>query len=187
MPALTSSIVVTHLSGVDEPHLPLTIRGRASGLVGWLLTTLKLSPDVEFVLGDTEVSIRAAGLQGVTRSIVPLTQVASTLSGYHKPLWALAVAAVALFQAAGSLRGSAGAMLAYLVVAGGALAWYALKQTAVLTVETTGGAGYGLAFSRSVIEGVRVDLDTAERMAARLNRQVVAATLRERAALRLVA
>lgn len=189
MALLRSTVVVTEYAG-DDPHdlrTPLMVRGRAGGLVGWLLTKLGLSPDVELLLSETDVSIRTAGLRGITRNVVPLTQVASTWSAYAKPWWALLIAAVAAWWGVTGLGSDFFAAFFFLVVAAGAAAYYYLSKTTVLMVETTGGSQYGLSFKRSVIEGVGIDMATAERMAARLNRQVLAATLRERTPMRIVA
>lgn len=173
---MIAPLALTSLSGTSRAtaHEPLRIRGRASGVVGWIFTKLSLSDEVSLELHPQEVRMTLGSLQGVVNACIPLTQISSTTCGYIKPIWLVVVCVV--FGLAGGLTNT----LLLLLIAAAAAGWYVLNKSLTISIETTGGAVYGISVKRSVIEGVKLDLDDAVFVIERLNDAVVNATARQR-------
>jgi hypothetical protein len=178
-------LTLTMLSGTSRAtaEQPLRIRGRAAGLVGWIFTKLGLSDAVSLELHPQELRLTLGSLRGVVNASIPLSQIANTRCGYVKPIWMLVVGSVFGFIAVGAMlaRSGFGEVLLFLLLAAGSLAWYVLNKSLIISVETTGGAEYGVSVKRSVIEGVRLELDDALFVIERLNLAVVSAAARQRA------
>ncbi len=178
-------LALTFISGASstQSDQPLRIRGRAAGLVGWIFTKLRLSDDIALELHPQDIRLTLGSLKGVVNASIPLSQVSSTACAYAKPIWVLVLGGWLLFGAFAELTGRFGSFtegLALAVLAAAAFAWYALNKTLRITIETTGGAVYGLAVKRSVIEGVKLDMEDAVFVIQRLNAAVVGASARQR-------
>jgi len=178
-------LALTSLSGTSRSKgdQPLRIRGRAAGLVGWIFTKLRLSDEIALELHPQEIRMTLGSLKGVVNASIPLSQVSSTACAYAKPIWALVLAGFLLFSASAELLGRFGSVtegLALVVLAVAAAAWYALNKTLRITIETTGGSVYGVSVKRSVIEGLKLELDDATYVIERLNEAVVSASARQR-------
>lgn len=184
--AITPTVVVTryHVEPAHDARKPIEIVGRASGIIGWLLTTLRLSDEMCLTVTSTDVAFKRASLKGELQDLVPLVHVASTTYGYAKPLWLLVLGAVALIMGVRNFGDSNMTAFVYLVVAAASLIRYFLQQTTLIQVETTGGGRLALSFKRSVIENVNIDLAAAQRIAGRLNHAVLAANGTHRPAVR---
>jgi len=137
-------------------------------------TTLASSP--------TSVRFRTASLFGEEEIAMAASAVSSTSSGYAKPIGSLIFAMIcgvlaiwSLFT--GSLVAGSGAGLVggvvFVFLALYSLVRYVLDKRIRLSVETNGGRLFGLAFKRSVLEGVPVDIDRARAAMALLNRNVL--------------
>lgn len=153
----------------------LEISGRATGIIGWLLTTTKLGQETTLTIADDALTFTASRLAGEVREYCPFDRIASTHCAYSKPLWALATG---LFFALGALyslfdRSSEGFFAALLFsLIGFAVYWH--QERIVFGIETTGGRFLALAFKPSLIENVRADLDQARRAFDLLNADLAA-------------
>src|ERR1035437_3563240 len=67
-----TTIVLTRFRINEDPaaRTAVEIAGRVSGIVSWILTLLQLSPEIEFVVTDSEVMMRWASLSGVQHTYV---------------------------------------------------------------------------------------------------------------------
>ncbi len=162
----------------DAPGSPALVEivGRASGLTGWVLGLSKVGTETSFVVTERNVVFRSRRLGGESHHVVPLSAVSSTQCGYAKPVWALVLGtlsvafgfigllAVLVRAAAGSYRvpnalsADVLAVLLYLLAGGALLAWFAFRRTLVIRVESSGGLVPSLAFKRSIVENVTIDL-----------------------------
>lgn len=177
-----------HIDESPTTQLPVDISGRASGVISWILGLLRIEPDVDLRVTDTEILIRTVSLGGVRQFYVPLGSVSSTVCGYQRSIWAFSFAvyfsvtfvlnvlgvvfAADTGNAAGMYMGSAFGSLIFAAVA--AIMFFLSKRIAVF-VETTGGIYPGLIFKRSVIENVSVDLPEALRAISVVNTRVLSA------------
>lgn len=164
----------------------IEIRGRASGILSWILTLIRLQDDQEFLLTDTDVSVRWASLSGFQHEYVPLGKVHGTLCGYQRSIWALIFTLlfaigfvfyllVGLFetnrQDVGADMGMAFGML---VLAAIGAAFYFFSKRIILLVHN-GHKYLGVAFKRSLIENVSVDLPEALHAVEVINARVLEA------------
>jgi uncharacterized membrane protein YgcG len=173
-----TSIVLNRFRVTEDPSAKTVVElgGRASGIISWVMTLLRLEPKTEFVVTESEVSIRAASLSGTRVEYIPLEDVRGTICGYYRSLPALVVAV--LFGLGFILAGLAGffetnredagsemqAAFACLVVAAVALLIYFLSKRISIIIDN--GNYYGVIFKRSVVENVSVDLPQALRAIA---------------------
>jgi hypothetical protein len=170
----------------------IRIIGRPAGLVGWLLTVLRLSEDTTLEVTRERILSRSASLRGQVHDLVPLPSVASTNCGYVKPLWCLFVAGaiflLGIMSTLGSLGnlfgrggvaeafgGVAGALVGAAILGGIFLVIYWLQRKLCLSVRTRGGNDIGVVFKPSVIENVSIDLNRALQAISLINRKVLEA------------
>lgn len=152
------------------------IVGRASGITAWLLTVMGFDAETSLRVTGEEVSCRSASLFGQTYQVVPLPSVSSTHCGYSKPIGYLIIGGIFLIGgilSGVSRGGSGGIILTGLVIGGICLAAYYLSKKIVISLETRGGMVLGLAFKRSVIENVSVDIEQALKVIGIVNQKVI--------------
>ena len=147
----------------------IRIVGRQSGLMGWILSLMRLDPVTELVVTERDITFTSSSLFGRCTEVVPLTSVASAGSGIKKPMHFLLLALVFFLALAGyGLFGSDSAVvwvIAGLVVGGVFKLAYALGKRFALSVTTTGATSFGIAFKRGAIDGTALDPDLADRAA----------------------
>jgi len=175
--------VLTRFVVNEDPaaEVGVQIAGRASGIVSWVLTLLKLNPEVELSVSHSEASIRTASLSGTAHIYVPLSQVTATVCGYHRSL--LALGFTILFGVGfvlnlltgffGQNNSDLTQAFGFLIFAGIAALVYYLSKKIGISLETM--EPHRVVFKRSVIENVSVDLPQALRAIAVINARVLAA------------
>jgi hypothetical protein len=156
----------------------IDIDGRSSGLIAWCLTVLGFDDVNSLRVTATELTIRTSSLFGQLHNVVPLTSISFTRCGYSKPIGYLIVGVLlilmGLWQAITERGGGAGAIVVLLIGAGLVVAYWLLKKMAIV-IETCGGTFMGLAFKRSVIENVSVDINKALEAIRLINKKVLEA------------
>lgn len=85
-----------HLDEDPTAKVAVEISGRISGFVAWVLTLLRLEPEFELSVTDSEFTIRSASLSGTQFTYVPLGKVTATVCGYQRSIWAFAFAFISL-------------------------------------------------------------------------------------------
>jgi len=153
---------------IDANQNFVSITGRKSGLVAWLLSLLKIDPSTTINVGLDRVEFTSASLAGTASRLIPLQGVCSTYYGYHKP-WKQAVSIFMLFAFFGfsvakivAERGSPsdGGMSFVVTIAAGfviALVYYFLNRTLTLGFVEHSGVVSGIVFKRSVIENLDIN------------------------------
>lgn len=143
----------------DPPTGRVYIVGRQPGLVGWMLSVMGVDAQTELNINPTEVSFRQASMFGETITSCPISRVASISAGYAKPVEYLILAALTMIT-----------VIIPLVL----LVLFFLEKRVFISVETTGGHVFSIAFKRSIIEGVAVDQERAKEVVAILQRSILA-------------
>ena len=168
------------VSSTAHNGLYVEIVGRPEGLLGWLLTTIGLDAQVSYSITDTDVTIESAGLQGNSREITPISNIASASVGYMKSFWTLifGILAVVYGLYSGLLKDSSVMLGLGLLVGGILLVRYWLSNRLHIAVITNGGSVLGLRFKRSVIEGVAVDFEKCAAVIDTLQSLMLAAQAR---------
>ena len=156
----------------------IDIDGRSSGLIAWCLTVLGFKDINNLRVTNTDLTIKTSSLFGQIHNVVPLTSVSFIRCGYSKPIGYLIIGVIlvliGLYQAITEHGGGAGIIVILLVGIIFIAAYWLLKKMAIV-VETYGGTSVGLAFKRSVIENVSVDIDKALEAIRLINKKVLEA------------
>ena len=181
---------------VDESpdaQTPVEIVGRSSGIISWVFTLLKIQSEIHLVVSNNEISIRYASLSGLQDVYIPLGQISATVCGFQRSILAFAFAVyfsaqflltlvTGIFLGAGQetlaassavLTGLGFVGFGYLVFAAIAALVYFLSKRIGITIETA--HLYGIAFKKSVIENVSIDMPEATRAIGVINSRVLAA------------
>jgi hypothetical protein len=144
-----------------------------------------LEPEVELIVTDSEVRIRTASLSGIEHTCIPLGQIHATVCGYQRSILAFGFAILfsvgfLLKLLSGFLESNRnevgsdmGLAFGFLILAGIAALVYFLSKRIAISVETA--RMRGVAFKRSVIENVSVDLPEALRAISVINARLLAA------------
>jgi hypothetical protein len=180
-------MVLTRFRINEDPSAKVCVEisGRASGVVSWILTLLRLKPEVEFVVTDSEVSIRTASLSGIQHVCIPLGKITATICGYQRSIWALGFAILfsvgfVLNLLSGFLGSNQNEIILDITRAFGSLIWatiaalvYFLSKRIAIIAESM--HAHGVVFKRSVIENVSVDLPQALKAISVINGRLLAA------------
>lgn len=139
------------------------IVGRKSGLVDWLLSLMGIDTTTVFEVYSDHIRFTQANFSGRVTTLLPMSSVSATSSGYFKPVLYL-ILGVPLILAFGL-----GLIL---------IIYYFLHKTLSISVLTHSGSGAVIAFKRSVIEGIKVDESQAQRVTNIINHLTLAALAR---------
>ena len=168
---------------IDANNNFVSITGRKSGLVAWLLSLLKIDPSTTINVGLDRVEFTSASLAGTASRLIPLQGVCSTYYGYHKP-WKASSSIFFLFAFFGlsmamstAERGSPGNGGLTLVVAATlglivALVYYFLNRTLTLGFVEHSGVVSGIIFKRSVIENIDINHEQAKAVCVIIQRLI---------------
>jgi cytochrome c biogenesis protein CcdA len=155
---------------IDSESGSVLITGRTPGLGGFLLTLLGLDATTSLFVSPKTTQFRASSLSGEMNVVVPTPNVASMECGFYKPILAFVTGIILMLGACMALLGSMAQMTSQdrnvtLFVAGllgvvGVICLlnYILEKKILVQFETSGGRIFGIAFKRSVIENVPVDI-----------------------------
>ncbi|HZQ21503.1 MAG TPA: zinc ribbon domain-containing protein [Terriglobales bacterium] len=166
-------------------EIAVDISGRASGIVGWILTLMHLEPDVHLLVNRNEVSIRSTSLRGFWHEFIPLRSIQSTSCGYDRSMLALIFAAIFglafvlnVFAAVTSSNqnefgATMGVAFGSLILCAIAALVYYLSKRIVLSIHDGASKTRGVVFKRSVIENVTIDLPQALEAVAVINQRVL--------------
>lgn len=164
----------------------LFIEARKPGLIAWILNMLGLDPTASLRVTKGAISFRKASLSGLSQTSTALTQIGSFQGGYSKPIGFIILAGFFLMLGFGSFiamidspDGDIGIVFLILgiVIALVMLVLYALQKNLMFGFETSGGAYYGLAFKRGVLNNVSVDINQVEYALTLVNALIGAASV----------
>lgn len=179
------------ISPEDPEHL-LLLHGRQTGLLAWVYTHLGLEADATLRLTANDISIERQSLKGFERFYAPIHDLSCSLCGYYRAV-SLVLIAVSLliggylqlytawsiadpydkqtalgFAGVSTISGSVGAVVAYWL--------FEISKRMTVAVETKGGAKFGVALKRNVIENVTIGLPESLQAVAVLNKTILSGT-----------
>ena len=140
----------------------IAIRGRAPGLVAWVLSILGVERGIRMVATAQHIQFQEGDLGGSSTRIIPLENVCSTYYGYKKP-WveATTLLFVAGVLLGGILAGSMGDVIGFLVGLAIAIViaaiYYSTQKTMTIGLVETSAVVNQIVFKRSVLEGINLD------------------------------
>jgi hypothetical protein len=181
------------------------ISGRASGIVSWFLNLLKLNPDIELVVNDSEVVLHRASLSGFSHASIPIEKINLTICGYQRSIIALGFA---LFFAVNTILAmllllfntlfhssreptffptapdptglELGAVFVNLVFTAIAVGVFWFSKRIAIGVRSSSTDSIGVTFKRSFIENISVDLPQAIKTVNLINNQILSSQLGRR-------
>lgn len=159
------ALVVKEWKVDPDAAIPVVIKGRKAGFISWLLSLLGFDTTTTFELHRNHVSLSEASLAGQIREIVPLTGACNIGTGYLKPFLYIIAAIGCIFWALvyGLNEHASGVAVVWqLILAVGFIIMYFLNKCMVLYVIPISSSPIQIAFKRSVIEGVNVDVHSAK-------------------------
>jgi small-conductance mechanosensitive channel len=167
-------------SPVDQEDHYVIVHARAAGLMAWILNLFKLAPTTSLLVSSNRMEFRRKSLAGIERVLIPLEGLSSTHSGYQKPWWQAIVLFFFLLQVSWvvlvAISGGNSpyethrsvvttvmlSILALIVCAAIAAAYYHLNRVYIWGVTEVSGARYFIPFKKSIIEGQDVTEESAE-------------------------
>lgn len=153
-------------SPADDVYLNIT--GRASGLIGWLLTVLGLDAETNLLVTGKEINLISSSLAGNIHKLVPVSKISSSHCGFKKPIGFLIAGAGILLLGLGDFRG----LIICIIISLALVLIYYLQKKLAITIETFGGTTMGVVFKPSIIENVSVDMNMAFRAISVINQLV---------------
>jgi len=182
--ALATKEFTVHPQGSAD-GLYVRIVGRKSGLLAWLLSLLRIDSTTVFEVYQDRIVFKSANLSGATNTTIPLASVCLTASGFFKPVLYLVVAMLIgipsvlglLFSLLAGMATRSSDVLSvlgcmHLFILGfcAVLVWlYFLRKTLLVSIQAHSGTLIAIAFKRSVMEGVSVEEEDAERVISLVN------------------
>ncbi len=155
-------------NGLDGKYLEII--GRASGLISWILTLMKLDTLTTLHLEADRLSVKTSSLSGEIHTVIPLGAIESTKCGFSKSMIWLTLAVIVILG--GLLSGEVGAFIGSLVVGAVFFVIYFLSNRMFISVAA-GSETISIAFQKGIIEDVSVDLDKTLVALQLLNSMVV--------------
>jgi hypothetical protein len=169
---------------VDETGLTgahVFVEARQPGLFAFILNLLGIDPTATLKVTKGSISFRMSKLSGMTQTSTSLNQIGSFQGGYKKPIELLVLAFVIfvigitidLTAELGAPVFTIGGMVMSLIL----IVCYALFKHLFIGFETSGGAYYGMAFKRGILNNVSVDIDKIEYTIAFINSLIGSSSL----------
>jgi hypothetical protein len=165
-------------TGVSGAHL--FIEARKPGLMAFILNLLGLDDTASLKVTRGMISFRKSSLFGLIQTSTGLTQIGSFQGGYSKPLLFLVLSFFSFFM--GTFIDLSAQVFPYFTIIGGVMGFvflivYVLQKNLMFGFETSGGAYYGLAFKRGILNGVSVDIAQVETAITLVNALIGSASL----------
>jgi len=167
----------------------LVVEGRATGLMSWILTCLKMEPVTTLTMDRHGVSVTGVSLSGQYKQEVPLDEIDSTLGAYSQSITAIALAwvfgGVGLIRSLVIMTGSynydgmqsgfgRGLLSVFMTIVITCIyyAYWSYSRRLILAV-TAGNQKVGLGFKRGVIGSQNVDFNLVTQALQIIDAQVM--------------
>ena len=160
---------------VDPETRTLLISGRASGLIGFILNLIGVSPTTTFSLLFDRVELTESKLSSESRKVFPLNSTESTECGHRRSIGYI-VAAVILFFMGVNLWAGAGAMVALLFIGLSLVCVVGFFFSRRLFLATyCGSQAMVLVFKEATLGGERIDREVVMNAIGILNDRIAEA------------
>jgi hypothetical protein len=166
----------------------ILVSGRQSGLIGWLLSVLRIDATTTLRVDSKGIVFHSGSLAGFATRYIPFPAVSAVVHGYHKPWFGAIVVALVVLAIGGALAAGVisaafsprlsmlGLPIGLVLGLGAGLIYYLLNTSMLVAITEHGGTSSSICFKRSVIEGVSVGEKQAEELARILEKVVRAGT-----------
>jgi hypothetical protein len=148
----------------------IEIEGRATGLISWILTILKLDTLTILQLKGDQLKVKASSLSGEVHTVMPLSAIETTQCGFSKSLIWLNLAVIAFLYGVVSGDGGVFLLMLLLAVVFGAIYYFSKR---IFLSATAGDTKVAIAFKKGVMEGTNIDFDRTLTAIQLLNKLVL--------------
>lgn len=175
---ITSSLVLTEftIENLEISDTLVNLKGRQSGLISFILTTLKLEPIASLLVTKQKIHFHSNSLSGEDHIVVSLkNSVSSVYCNYYRPISYLVFGAVFTIICllasigTGTVTGFFIAIFLDIILV---LAFY-FNKSIIISIETIGGEKFGLRFKPSLIENINLDIEKARQVIEIINNQII--------------
>jgi hypothetical protein len=147
------------ISSIDDKGNCVSIIGRESGLVAWVLSWLRVDPTTTLLVGSRRIDFSTASLAGTNSRLIPIENVCSSYYGYYKP-WKAALGIILGFIFTGCSIQNSGAwpfMTFFLIGTIVALVYYFSNRMLTLGFVENSGIVTSIVYKRSIIENIDIN------------------------------
>ena len=134
------------------------IVGRKSGIIDWILSLVGIDSTTTFEVHRDHIRFTTSNFSGQVTTMIAMQSIANTSTGYFKPVLYLILGILLL-----PLFGLGLILLVY----------YFLHKTLMVSTQDNSGFMTFIAFKPSVIEGVKIGPQDAEKVVAIINKLVL--------------
>lgn len=153
----SSALVLKNLEVRESgPHY-VHIEGRKAGLISWLCSLVGIDSTTVFDVYDDRIEYSDGSLSGSFKETIPLTKISNLGTGYLKPFLFAILAALFLLLAIPTFG------VTLLFTALFAFLYWTQKSLLIYFIPHSGSTT-AMAFKRSLIEGVSIDAETANKI-----------------------
>jgi len=155
----------------------LSIKGKVKGIFALILSWVGLDQILELKCSKTEFLHKSSTLRkGQVNLNIPVSAVTSIMTGFQKPLSCLVAAVLAVIFGIYLYSSSDGVYWIFigLIVAAIFIFVYKISKTMILGIYNGGGNHncIEIKMKKGVVNGIKIDFDTFEKVAALLNKTV---------------
>ena len=166
---MAGAMVISEWNVGNQPNASgeyIGIRGRAPGLLSWLLSVLGVERGIRMVATSKHIKFTQGDLGGSSTRIIPFDKICSTSYGYKKPwieaLTIIWVAGAMLYSLGTAMIGGVmGGIIGVLIAIGIAALYYTLNKRMSISLIEMSGTVNQIVFKRSVLEGIQLDETTS--------------------------
>jgi len=170
--AARSALVLKEVTIDENGPLYVRIVGRKPGLIAWILNILQIDTTTIFEVYWNRILFEEGSLFGRIKQNIPMKKVCNLGTGYTKPfLWFLLSVffffsgfVILIITSLNDKDGSPALCLIPFAIALLFLFCYIFGKTMILYVFPSSGIGANVIFKRSLIEGVKISEEDAERV-----------------------
>ena len=149
-PMMTLVLTKFQMSESEDSDELLSIAGRKSGLIGWLLTKIGLDAETTIRVTKKELLMKSSSLAGESYSIMTLKNISSSHCGFYKPITLFIFAVIlVLFGLILMLSNLIGTGIFIMILGAICYAIYYFNKKIRIMVQTKGGGVFGMCFSPS--------------------------------------
>ena len=155
MMSASAALVIKEATINENGPLYVRIVGRKPGFFAWLLNLIKIDSTTIFEVYEDRIEFSEGSLSGRIKETIPLTRICNLGTGYMKPFIYLILAGISIpliFAIIGIIT-----LPLFLFL-------YFFNKSMILFAIPNSGSGASIVFKRSLIEGVNLTEEDANRV-----------------------
>ena len=169
--AARAALVVKEIKINEEGPQYVHIVARKSGVIAFLLSIVGIDSTTTFDVYEDKLEFSQGSLSGYVKSCMPLSSMTVATGGFVKPFMELVIGILLVFPASIFTLGISAIIGIILII------HYFLSKTLLVQVVASSGWDATICLKRSVIEGVEINQDTADKIVDIIKNLVMAKTV----------